>query len=147
MISKKTFDARCLLTGTSIVKYAELVGADIGDTVRDYDIRNAMRLPLAMGKPRPLRIMESLDRISLKKSEAVRKQERDAIRAILDKERVAFTRLDVYLGDASFGAHRFVFTDGKFFGLYMPEEGKWRYREEDHGTEGTERVRDTECGD
>lgn len=147
MISKKTFDARCLLTGTTMRKYAELIGADIGETVRDYDIRNLFLLSLAHGKPRNIRIAESLDRISLQKSEAIRKQERDAIRAVLDKEGVAFNRLEVYLGDASFGAHRFVFTDGKFYGLYIAGEGKWKYREVDHGTEGAERVRDTECGD
>lgn len=144
MISKKTFDARCLLTNTTLTKYAELIGADIGDTVRPYDIQNLFRLPLAQSRPRRMRIASSLERISEKKAEAVRKRERDMIRNILDKEGVAFTRLEVWLGDSSFGESRFVFTDGKFFGVYLPIDGKWRYREDKHGTESTERDRDPE---
>lgn len=144
MISKKIFDARCLLTNTTLTKYAELIGADIGDTVRPYDIQNLFRLPLAQSRPRRMRIASSLERISEKKAEAVRKRERDMIRNILDKEGVAFTRLEVWLGDSSFGESRFVFTDGKFFGVYLPIDGKWRYRENKHGTESTERDRDSE---
>lgn len=147
MISKKTLDARCLLTDTTIVKYAELVGADIGEPVRAYDIRNLYCLSLATGKQRHRRIADSLDRVTLEKAEAIRRKERDAIRDILEKEGVSFTRLEVYLGDASFGAHRFVFVDGKFYGVYRADERRWKYREVDHGTESAERVRDTECGD
>lgn len=144
MISKKTLDARCLLTDTTIVKFAELVGADIGEPVRVYEIRNLYCLSFTSGKQRPRRIAESLDRVTLKKAEAVRRNERAVIRDILYKEGVPFTRLEVYLGDASFGEHRFVFVDGKFYGVYRADERKWEYREEDHGTESAERVRDTE---